>query len=193
LLNTGFLAIILMARKTTAKDQPMSSRTRRTLVATTSDGSEVTEKTSGNYSIAGLIQGEDGTWRIVARGWSWDSVKKRTSTMYGRGCYRAMHVSDLIEQTAPMIREYYGAHYVVIDALYRSDLESQDSMYKPGWTSPAKAGYVQQHHTLAAGRTMIRQLARDGWTAVAFRRGTRIADFQMEELLKSMNARKSAS
>ena len=97
----------------------MSSRTRKTLVATAPDGTEATEQTSGGYTVAGLIQSTSGQWFIARHGNSWDSVKNRTSALYHRGYYKAMHVSDLIEVTAPVVREYFGTHAVSVTSVYR--------------------------------------------------------------------------
>jgi hypothetical protein len=96
----------------------MSSRASRTLVATAPDGTEVTQKTSGSYDTAGLLQAADGHWLIAAHGWSRQSVYDRTHARYNRGDYRAMHVSDLVEQTAPVIREYFGTHTVGVRSVY---------------------------------------------------------------------------
>ena len=150
----------------------MSSRTRRTLVVTAPDGTEVTEQTSGGYDTAGIVQGADGTWRLVAHGWSHASVYDRTHARYNRGDNRAMHVGDLVEQTAPIVREYFGTHDVYIS-----------QMFTPanGWMTGLRR---------KAGRSDLRQLQRDGITSVAIKHGGRTADFAMDELVKSMNARK---
>lgn len=96
----------------------MSSRTRRTLVATAPGGIEVTEQTAGKYDTAGLIQRTDGSWVIAAHGTSRDSVYNRTHAMYNRGDYLAMHVADLVEQTAPVIRAYFGTHQALVETAY---------------------------------------------------------------------------
>lgn len=151
----------------------MAGRTRRTLVATAPGGTDVRMQTAGDYAIAGLIQRSDGTWFIAAKGFrSTASVYNRTHAIYNRGDYKAMHVSDLIEETAPVLREYFGTHAIVLEEAFRPGSD---------WSQPARG----------AGRSVIRQLAGDGYTAVAFRLGTRTADFQMDELLRSMNARVS--
>lgn len=170
----------------------MSGRITRNLVITAPDGTEVTDRTAGDYTVAGIIQGDQGTWRAVAHGWSHESVARRTAALYRRGCYRSMHTGTLTEATAPVIREYFGTHHVAIDAMFRPDLEKQHPQMKPGWAYPWDAGYTTRTQKLTAGQSMIRQLARDGWTALTFRLDTRQADFQMDELLKSMNARKSS-
>lgn len=96
----------------------MGSRTARTLVATAPDGTEVTQQTSGSYDTAGLLQAADGRWFIAAHGWSRDSVYSRVHARYNRGDYRAMHVTDLIEQTAPVVRLYFGTHSVSVNSVY---------------------------------------------------------------------------
>lgn len=170
----------------------MSSRTRKTLVITAPDGTDVTEVTAGDYSVAGIIQGEDGRWRIVAHGYAHNSVANRTRAMYNRGSYRTMHTGLLREVTAPVIRDYFGTHAVTVDKVFRSTLppDQQDSMLSPGWIMACDAGYVPENTTMAAGRSILRMLAKDGWEAVSIYAGGRLADFQMSEILKSMNARK---
>lgn len=169
------------------------SGTQRILVITAPDGTEVTKKTAGKYDTAGIVRNDRDQWHIVAVGTSEDSVRSRTRTLYGRGCYRQMFVGQLHEQTAPVIRDYFGGHRVAIDSLYRPDLDPalRDDMMQPGWTRPWSAGYTTPNHFAQAGRTMLRKLAKDGWTAVAVRQGGRVADFQIDEILKSMNARRA--
>lgn len=96
----------------------MGSRASRTLVATAPDGTEVTQETSGSYDTAGLLQAADGHWLIAARGWSRNSVYNRAHARYNRGDYQAIHVSDLTEQTAPVVRAYFGTHAVAVDQVY---------------------------------------------------------------------------
>lgn len=220
-----------------------STRTRKTLVATAPDGTEVTEQTAGGYTVAGLIQRTDGTWVIAAHGHSEKSVKSRTSMLYGRGYYKAFHVTALIEVTAPVLREYFGTHAIGIDQVFRTGsytglseealraildrecatryhgdaireaveqgttvvstindgpatIRHEDGTFsmevKGGWyyTWQGEADYtVIDHPLLAAGRSVLRQIARDGWTAISVRHGDRTADFQVSEILKSLNAR----
>jgi hypothetical protein len=217
----------------------MSSRARRTLVATAPDGTEVTEQTSGNYDIAGLIQHEGGSWVIAAHGTSRASVQNRTSTLYNRGSYQAMHVSDLVELTVPVIREYFGTHHgLIVDAAYSSgtheglgESDARAVLYAAGASLDHMAGAIRQamdhpgekghagvqgssgiigisysggELTLervvpdwyfiglvgaSATRSYLRHIARCGWTSVAIRHGERVADFQVSEIVKSMNAR----
>jgi hypothetical protein len=100
----------------------------------------------------------------------------------------------LTEATAPLVRDYFGTHAVIIDALYKPGYEDPLGMMKSGWMHPWGIGLTSIAHSLKGGQSMIRVLAKEGYTALAFRtiNGTRIADFQMTELLKSMNARKRA-
>ena len=151
----------------------MSSRPVRTLVATAPDGTEVTQKTSGSYDTAGLIQARDGHWFIAAHGWSHESVYNRTHVRYNRGDYQAMHVSGLVEQTAPVIRDYCGTHDTYVIACF----------------TPGK-GWVRERQL--AGRSHLRRLARNGVTDVAVNHNGNEADFPMSELLKSMNAKAGA-
>ena len=218
----------------------MRGRTRKTLVATAPDGTEVTEQTSGGYTVAGLIQHEGGQWFIARHGSSWDSVRSRTSALYGRGYYKAWHVADLIEVTAPIVREYFGTHNVSITATWREAIYTGltetalrgivcDGLrvfprhvdgviltarehpgtwdagiqaaggiaairYEDGTVSlelrGIKAGWQNVSGSRPAGRASLRDLACEGVTAVEVRGpGGRTANFQMPEIIKSMNAR----
>jgi hypothetical protein len=155
-----------------------SSPTRilKTLVIVAPDGTEVTERTSGGYDTAGIIQDYDGKWHLAAHGWSRDSVWKRTRTQQDRSQCRTMHVGQLYEQTAPVIREYFGTHQVFIYACF---IPGQ------GWVTASRS----------AGRSVLRSLAKEGVTAVAVSpvhsKREVIADFQMTELTASMRTRKA--
>lgn len=160
----------------------MGSRASRTLVATAPDGTEVTRETSGSYDTAGLLQAADGHWLIAAHGWSRNSVYNRTHARYNRGSYQAMHVSDLVEQTAPVIREYFGTHAVRIT-----------SYFCGGQWRDVLAADGSSRCFLGGGRAALRSLARDGIEAVMVSANGRSADFQMTVLVKSMNARKASA
>jgi hypothetical protein len=165
----------------------MSTRTRKTMIAEAL-GEEIEYKTAGNYSVAGIVMmpdPESGFPRqVVAVGTSWDSVTRRTRTASRKlrpGLHRGdehhvMAVVALTEATAPVVREYFGTHKVSVSSVF----------------TPGKGWEDARYH---AGRSVLRKLAGDGVTAVAFSRGNgrgsgrRIADFQMTELLRSMNAR----
>jgi hypothetical protein len=216
----------------------MSSRARRTMVATAPDGTEVTEQTSGNYDTAGLIQHEGGTWVIAAHGTSHSSVYNRTSTLYNRGCYKSMHVSDLVEQTAPVLREYFGTHQVTVDSAYSSgtheglgesdaravlyaagaSLDHMSSAIRQAMDHPGQKGHtgvqcsggivgisydggkltlervvpswysrgIEGSH---ATRSFLRKVAAAGWTSVNVSYGSRLAEFQVAEVIRSMSAR----
>lgn len=152
------------------------ARTMKTLVITAPDGTEVTERTSGGYDTAGIVQDYKGKWHLAAHGWSRDSVWKRTRMQQDRSRCRTMYVGQLYEETAPVIREYFGTHQVRIHEYF---------VPGRGWTL-AKG---------SAGRSTIRRLARDGVTAVSITPiyGHRevYADFQMDEILRSMKARRA--
>lgn len=217
----------------------MGSRARKTVAVMAPGGGEVTSQTSGHWDTAGIIQKADGTWFIAAWGNSHSSVYNRTHAKYNRDpSFKAMHVGDLTEVTAPLIREYFGTHQVTIESAYspgaHEDLSENDLrtvLYAAGASldhmrgsvlvamdHPGKRGHagVQLASGIAgvsyaggkfslerlpagwystgikgvpASRSFLRQLARSGYTAIAFRGGSRIADFQASELLKSMNAR----
>lgn len=164
----------------------ISTRTRKTMIARTQWG-DVEYKTSGGYTVAGVVLSLSGDFapEVVAVGTSWDSVARRTKTISRKrrpgihaGDHRmVMEVVALDEATAPVVREYFGRHDVPITEVYR-----------PG------TGWVSERYL--SGRSVIRKLAAEGVTTVAFSlplgrgRGRRTADFQMTELLKSMNSRK---
>jgi hypothetical protein len=203
-------------------------------------GAQVTEETSGNWDTAGIIQKADGTWFIAAHGCSRASVYDRTHARYNRGHdYLAMHVGALREATAPVVRDYFRTHAVVISSLYSPGIHQGLSEHEvrgvlrvfgansahvdgtvlvardhPGeeghagvWAAGAIASVSYADGKFAvkvpagwrpvpgwvAGRWFLRRLAREGWTAVAFRQGDRVADFQVDQLLKSMNARTKAA
>lgn len=179
----------------------MSGRTRKTLVAE-AFGECIEYKTAGDYTVAGVLMYPDAEndfpRRVVAVGHSRDSVTSRTRTIARRARpnmrrydeQHVMQVVPLVEATAPPVRDYFGTHGVVIDALYKPG-QPDDGMMQPGWAYPWDLGLTSRAHALKGGRSMIRQLAKEGYTALAFRtvNGTRIADFQVTELLKSMNTR----
>lgn len=160
----------------------MSARTRRTMIAE-AFGEEIAYQTAGDYTVAGVVMLPDAEHdfprKIVAVGNSWESVTRRT-----RGASRrirpsisrasehyVMQVVALTEATAPVVREYFGTHQVNITQAYHPER---------GW----------QTTMLHGGRSSIRDLAAHGYTVVTFYHRTRSADFQTEELLKSMNSRK---
>lgn len=150
----------------------MSGRTRRTMVITAPDGTEVTEVTAGGYTVAGVIRNDHGQWHIAAHGYSLDSVYNRTHALYNKGSYQAMYVGDLIEKTAPVISKYFGTHDLHLSQIFI-----------PGRNWVKDGGY--------AGCSRLRNLAKElNVTAVSVRDGSgRTANFQMTEILASMNAR----
>lgn len=169
----------------------MSSRTVRIMIAEAL-GEEIEYRTAGGYSVAGVVRtlnAENGfPCQVVAVGHSWDSVLRRTRAI-SRKLRRGLHKSDeqyvmevvhLTEATAPVVREYFGTHRVAVT----------------GWYTEAN-GWL--HGNRYAGRSEIRKMAKEaiGITAVEFsmplgrNRGHRTADFQMTELLASMNKRTS--
>lgn len=155
----------------------MSSRSTRELVAYAPDGTEVTWKTAAPWDVAGLVQRTDGTWSAVRHGFSRDSVYDRTNAYYNLhlDSLTAMHVADAWEATAPCIRNYkfFGSHRVNIA---RAFIPGQ------GWTD----------RNMYAGCQAFRLLAADGVTSVEIRGDGHVVEFQMAEILKSMNARKKS-
>jgi hypothetical protein len=182
----------------------VSGRTRKTMIAEAL-GETIEYKTAGDCTLAGVLMYPDPENNfpraVVAVGTSHDSVARRTRAVAHKvrpGLLKSderhvMEVVSLTEATAPLVRDYFGTHRVVIDALYKPG-QPDDGMMKPGWAYPWDLGLTTRAHALKGGRSVIRQLARDGYTALAFRtvNGSRIADFQVAELLKSMNARKKS-
>lgn len=137
------------------------------------DGTELTYDSVSVWDVAGIAQRTDGgRWVELAHGSSYDSVKRRALTYAGRSGsynYSSVRAVRIYEATAPCVREYFGTHRVRI---YEG--------FKPG------EGYVRigKH----AGWSLIRKLSKQGFTSLNFT-DTELprADFQMAELLKSMN------
>lgn len=162
----------------------MSSRTTRTLVAE-AFGYEARIRTSGGYTVAGVIlnfrKDAEPQLGIVARGWSDDSVKARTRRVLRirrpdltpANESWVMDVVSLNEETAPVI---YGYRYFKTHAVRI--------------TSVFKDGRWQGGYRMSAGRSMIRKLAREGVTGIVVSGNGHDVDFEMDELIRSMNARK---
>jgi hypothetical protein len=167
----------------------MAGRSTRTMIAATQWG-DAEYRTAGNYSVAGvihyMINGELVT-RVAAVGNSWNSVQNRTrralrdarpGTLPSDYAYLTEVVS-LTEATAPKLHQYFGTHKLSITQVFTPGR---------GWTDAS-------YH---AGRSNLRKLAKEGVTAVLAGKGGGVvigrweADFQMAELLKSMNTRKAA-
>jgi hypothetical protein len=161
-------------------------RTRKTLVAAAL-GQEIEYQTAGGYTVAGVVMStnaeENFPCTVVAVGYSWKSVTRRTraiSRQVRSGISKSdehwvMEVTGLIEATAPVVRDYFGTHKVYAAAVYRP----QD-----GWEAGLR---------LSAGRSDLRRMAAEGITAVALTFAGRTADFQVTELLRSMNAYRAAA
>lgn len=143
------------------------TRTMKTLVITAPDGTEVTERTSGGYDTAGIIQDYDGKWHLAAHGWSRNSVWKRTRTQQDRQRCQTMYVGSLREQTDPVIREYFGTNEVRVHQYFHPE---------SGWVLASGS----------AGRSVLRQLAKAGVESVSitpiYGHRRSYADFQMSEL-----------
>jgi flavin-binding protein dodecin len=175
------------------------SRTRKTMIAR-AFGAEVEYVTAGDYDTAGVVQYTRGGqfYRYIAAvGTSAKSVEQRARAALRKARPETLpsdypylvEVVRLREQTAPVVREYFGTHTVFITGFFT---EGQ------GWAYCHEEPYK-------AGRSVIRWMIREkGVTAFEFGKhkgsvrpaGTspwRTADFQASELLKSMNARKKAA
>lgn len=169
----------------------VQGRTAKVMVATTSWG-EFEYKTAGVYDVAGVIQytAPDGKLvrEIAAVGTSWASVRSRTikvlrakrpGTLPSDYPY-LMEVVSMTEATAPVIRKYFGRHGLTVTSVFTED---------GGW----------QEANLHTGRTLLRLLAKDGVKAIVVSKGLgrgngrKDADFQIDEVIKSMNSRKKAS
>jgi hypothetical protein len=168
----------------------MAGRSAKTMLAYIPDlpGTVVTWKTAGNYSHVGLVYNwRANEWEIVAKGWSPRSVARQARTA-GRRMYahalqfadRATVVTTLHEATAPAVAEYFGGeHRVTVTAVFRPE---------HGWQSVS----------WPAGRSNLRQLAAEGYTGVMIegrRPGeefARRADFQMTEIVRSLNSRRAS-
>jgi hypothetical protein len=170
------------------------SRSQKTFVAYTAAGDEATFQTaSDKYDYAGLVNPLDGSgqWRVVALGYSYESVTRRTrdaarrilapnySDDWGIRAYSC--TAQAWEVSAPVIGAYFGHHRLRVTAVF---LDGR-------WQE------VNYH----AGRSLLRTLAKEGVEAVQVRgtgsrhclserQGLHEADFQMTELLKSMNTRR---
>jgi hypothetical protein len=142
---------------------------------------KVTYKTAGGYTHAGLIWNwAKETWEIAAVGYSPNSIAKRVKTV-ARKLHGAANpdtiVVQLHEVTAPVIAKYFGEeHRVTVTAVFSE-------------------GHGWQSVSWKAGRSNLRQLGKDGYTAIAVegrRAGEkRTADFPMSEIVKSLNSRKA--
>jgi hypothetical protein len=172
------------------------SRTRRTFAAYTTGGDEVlVQHSSSKYDYVGLVNHLDGSgeWKPAAYGCSHASVTKRTRSAARKllapnysddWAVRAYScVAQMWEATAPVVRDYFGHHRLRITAVFLDG----------GWQE------VNYH----AGRSLLRTLDKEGVQAVQVRgvgsqhrlrerTGLHVADFQMSEVVKSMNARKAA-
>jgi len=149
---------------------------------------EVTvEHSSDKYDYVGVVVTPQNTLVPVTYGWSRNSVVQRTRTIARKdGYWHSTHdvfintcVATLWEVTAPVVREYFGSHKVVI---------TQGFLPGSGWVD-LKIG----EHGRKAGKGRIRALLREGYTALGFSQGDRTADFQADELVKSMNLRPKAN
>jgi len=144
------------------------------------------EHSSEKYDLVGVVLDQQNQIHPVAYGVSRNSVVSRTRTICRKqGYWYSTHdvfintcVATLWEVTAPVVREYFGSHKVVI---------TQGFLPGSGWVD-LRIG----EHGRKAGKGRIRALLREGYTALGFSQGGRTADFQADELVKSMNLRPKA-
>jgi hypothetical protein len=151
------------------------SGTRRQVIAYAPDGGEVTWVTAAGWTVAGLIL-KSGTWTFRMAGHSDTSVLSRTRTCMNRHGGDEAAIARIWDCTAPVVAGYFGTHRVVINA----------------WFTPADGWTATGQHK-PASRANIRRMAREGVIAVNIKLsgGGRQADFQMTELLASLNSRKA--
>lgn len=157
------------------------SGTRKTMTAR-AFGVTLEYKTSGNYSVAGVIEYRAGdgsiSRRIAAVGNSWSSVEtraRRALRLAGHVNYETgVMVVSLVEETAPVLEDYFGSRVFTVVQGFR----------------PGEGWVTLNYHP---GASLLRRLAREGYTSVSCSKGTRPpADFEMTEVIKSLNARKQA-
>jgi hypothetical protein len=130
------------------------------------------------------MRDRNGNWSLAALGFSRASVVSRTRTACRkRGAWWS--TADVIlntcttrawEVTAPVVRDYFGSHMVLMTSGFHPERGWED------WTDGDSAR--------KAGKSRIRALAREGYTGITFTQSGRTADFEMTELLMSMNLRK---
>lgn len=161
----------------------ISTRSAKTLVAYPQDDTEVTHKTSGGYDYLGMTCSFSGQWGVVAHGWSFTSVAKRTQRLARLNQAANSAVEQTWEATAPVIRAYFGHHRLRITEVFK------DGQWQ-------KASYH-------AGRSVLRQLPAEGITAVKVRGtgnyqgngerpGLHEADFQVDEIIRSLKSRRNS-
>jgi hypothetical protein len=76
-----------MHPKRVPADDPVQKK-RVTLVAVAPDGTEVKIRTAADYTWAGIAKRTDGTWVLLAKGWSYKPVADRT----GRAWRKERHL-----------------------------------------------------------------------------------------------------
>jgi hypothetical protein len=158
----------------------MSSRSTRKLIGLAPDGTEVSIMTSGNYDLGGIIKNRDGSWSVVTKGASYNSVRSRTSSYYGRQG-RDFTVVSLMEDIPQQLKDYFPGEQMF--SLRIKQLFSPGA----GWVTTAEeARLTPAAKGIGArpSRKMLRWLKRDGYTHVGIGLGTRVADFTLEELTK---------
>lgn len=165
------------------------SRSAKTMIAYIPDTTAtVTFTTAGGYTHAGFVfNWREETWDVEVKGYSPRSIAKRAKAV-ARERHRLLTngvpahpdyissmtaVARLYEVTAPVIAKYFGDHRVIIGAIFRPE---------SGW----------EEGSWLAGRSSLRCWAKEGVTAVAVHRAGRVADFQMTEIVKSLDSRKAA-
>jgi hypothetical protein len=148
----------------------------QTLVATAPDGTEVTYRTAAGYTCAALAP-ERGGWCLIAKGWSWESVRKRARTRTGGWDFTVVpfKVKDARSEVPGAIAHYF---------------ERKRAMGKPtAWQMPMitqvfRCGKWEDVTPVPATFTEIRALLRTLAEVVACRAyGSAPADFPIAPLL----------
>jgi hypothetical protein len=136
------------------------------LVAVDPDGGRHTVRTAADYTVAGLAK-IDGKWSLLAKGWSWDSVRSRTITKAPRDA--VTYQTGFVEEAPVAIMDYAGGSLAGCRITATFTLSA-------GWkdTEPRGRAYPS--------KSKIAWLAEQGVHAVAVTFGGRTADFQMTEL-----------
>lgn len=158
----------------------MSSRSTRKLIGLSPDGTEVSILTSGDYDLAGIIKDRDGSWSVVTKGSSYNSVRSRTSSYYGRQG-RDFTVVSLMEDIPQALKDYFPGQQMF--SLRIKQIFSPGA----GWiTNAEEAALTPAAKGIGArpSKKMLRWLKRDGYTDIGIGLGNRVADFSLEDLTK---------
>jgi hypothetical protein len=150
----------------------MSSRSTRKLIGIAPDGTEVSIMTSGDYDLGGIVKGRDGVWSVVTKGSSYDSVRSRTSSYYGRNG-RDFTVVSLMEDIPQALKDYFPGEQMF--SLRVRQVRRDGGL----WMNARELGLATR-----PSKRAIRQLKKAGYTDVGIGLGNRVADFTTAELTR---------